>query len=78
MSKMNFPQFRKLSNNKAFYTILDERNFIEYQVIGTKIMKYTFKAEKYPEILRIKEMLSLELEGIMKSSEEEFNQFFRV
>lgn len=67
---MNFPQFRKLSNNKAYYKIIDDRNFIEYQVIGTKIMKYNFKVDKYPEILRIKEMLDLSIEGIEMCSTE--------
>jgi hypothetical protein len=31
---MKFPQYRKLSNEKSFYRIDDERTFFEIQVIG--------------------------------------------
>ena len=38
--------------------------FIELQFIGNKVLKHTIEANQYPEILRIKDMLDLTLEGI--------------
>jgi hypothetical protein len=59
MNKDNlFPQFRKLSNEKAFYKIIDELNFEEIQLVGSKKLIYKTYAEQYPEILRIQDMLN--------------------
>ena len=69
---MHFPEYRKLGNDRAYYKIVDERNFIEIQVLGRKIIKYEFTAEKYPEILRIQDMLNCD-QGFEMSSESEFN-----
>lgn len=64
MNKDNlFPQFRKLSNEKAFYKIIDERNFEEIQLVGSKKLIYQTYAEQYPEILRIQDMLNC-LDGL--------------
>jgi len=71
----DFPQFRKLSNSKTYYKIIDERNFEEKMVMGKNIMEFKVNATKYPEMLRIKEMLELE-EPYILSSEEEFNSLF--
>ena len=54
---MDFPQYRKLMNDKSFYCILDGRTFEEIQIIGSKAVLYNFKAVQYPEMLRIKDML---------------------
>ena len=61
MSKdIDFPQYRKLSNEKVFYKILSDRKFIEIQRMGSKAFLYEFDATKYPEILKIQDMLNLE------------------
>lgn len=52
-----FPQFRKLSNEKHFYKILSEREFEEIRFIGTTKKHHVFEAHQYPEMLRIKDML---------------------
>ena len=52
-----FPQYRKLSNGKAYYKIVNERNFEEIQLIGTIKMNYKIEAKQYPEILKIQDML---------------------
>lgn len=70
---MDFPQYRKLSNDKAYYEILNDREFNEIQVIGKRAFMYNHKAEKYPEILRVKEMLDGSLEEIVSSSMQEFS-----
>jgi hypothetical protein len=53
-----FPQFRKTSDSKNYYKILSENEFIQIQRIGSKLKKYYFKVDKYPELLFIKDMLS--------------------
>ncbi len=68
----DFPQYRKLNNEKAFYKIVDDRHFDEIQRIGSRILRYSFHAEKYPEILRIQDMLDFS-DGYLLSNEEEFN-----
>jgi hypothetical protein len=68
----DFPQYRKLSNNKVFYRILDDRHFDEIQIIGTKAQLRNVVAEQYPEILRIQDMLSYGIPGFVASNEEEF------
>ena len=67
----DFPQYRKLFNEKAFYKIIDDRHFEEIQLVGSRKMTYSFTAEKYPEILRIQDMLNLE-SGYLECSPEEF------
>lgn len=69
----DFPQYRKLSNDKTFYKILSDRLFEEVQLMGTKVLRYSVEAKQYPEILKIQDMLQLE-EPYLIISEEEFTQ----
>jgi len=69
----DFPQYRKLSNDKTFYKILSDRLFEEVQLMGTKVLRYSVEAKQYPEILKIQDMLQLE-ETYLTISEEEFTQ----
>jgi hypothetical protein len=71
---MEFPQYRKLSNDKSYYRIESLKQFVEIQRIGSRLVKHCIRAEQYPEMLRIREMLSLEIEGIELLSEFEFDQ----
>jgi hypothetical protein len=66
----DFPQYRKLSNDKTFYKIQSERLFEEVQLMGSKVFRYRVEAKQYPEILKIKEMLKLEEPYLMLSAEE--------
>jgi len=66
----DFPQYRKLSNDRCFYEILDERTFREIQLIGKRAVLHLVKAEQYPEILRIMDMLALQDPYLMSNSEE--------
>jgi hypothetical protein len=70
---MDFPQYRKLTNEKAFYRINDARNFDEIQRIGARVNIYHFHAEQYPEILLIQDMLDL-TESYLVSTKREFEQ----
>ena len=54
---MIFPQYRKLSNHKSFYKIVSKEFFEEIQLVGAVRVKTQTTATKYPEILRINDML---------------------
>jgi len=68
----DFPQFRKLSNEKVFYRIRDDRNFDEIQLIGMRAMWFSMEAKQYPEILKIQDLLRC-TEGVLPSKQEEFD-----
>lgn len=70
---MDFPQYRKLSNEKVFYKIIDDRHFDEVQIVGSKAFYFSHKAEQYPEILRIQDMLS-QAEHFLISGADEYEQ----
>ncbi len=72
---MEFPQYRRLSNHKSFYRIDSNERFVEIQVIGTRCFSHDVQAKQYPEILRIKEMLKYQIDGLEQSSEEEFTSY---
>ncbi|GAB5419210.1 MAG: hypothetical protein Crog4KO_25550 [Crocinitomicaceae bacterium] len=67
----DFPQYRKLSNEKVFYRIRDDRNFDEIQLIGSRATWFSMEAKQYPEILRIQDLLNGS-EGVVSSSQDEF------
>jgi hypothetical protein len=71
MAAVVFPQFRKLSNDKSFYKIVDNRHFEEKQCIGKQVFSLKITAEQYPEIIRIQDMLSC-ADGFVLSTEVEF------
>jgi hypothetical protein len=66
---MDFPQYRRYSNNSSYFKIVDERNFIELQFVGEKVLQHHIHALQYPEMLRIQEMLDCSLDGIEVVSE---------
>ena len=68
-----FPQYRKLVNEKAFYKIIDARNFEEIQLIGSKIKLFQIRASQYPEILKIDDMINLTTDNYLYSSGNEWN-----
>ena len=69
----DFPQFRKLSNDKVFYKIVNNREFDEIQVVGTLAQLFKIEAKQYPEILKIQDMLNYTIEGFVPSTQKEFN-----
>ncbi len=71
MSGLDFPQYRKLANEKSHYEIRDDRHFIEKQIIGKQVFTIEIEAKQYPEILRIQDMLNCE-EGFLLSTKEVF------
>lgn len=71
---MDFPQYRKLSNDKVYYKFTDERNFEEIQIVGSRAFLYQHVAEKYPELLRVKDMLEFQFEGVEETSKAKYNE----
>jgi hypothetical protein len=69
---MDFPQYRRYTNNLSWFKIEDERHFIELQFIGEKVLRYEVHATQYPEMLRIRDMLTYELPGLEPLSPELF------
>ena len=69
----DFPQYRKLSNNKVFYRISNDKYFDEIQLIGSRAQLYRIVANQYPEILRIQDMLGCVDDGFEISSDLEFD-----
>ena len=74
---IDFPQYRKLSNEKVFYKMLSDRKFIEIQRMGTKAFLYEFVASKYPEILKIQDMILLEGDTYLNSNQIEFDSLIK-
>lgn len=68
-----FPQYRKLSNGKHLYKIIDDKNFEEIQLIGSKVKHYKITATQYPEMVRIMDMLNV-VSPFYFSSEEEWSE----
>ncbi|MGJ8661632.1 MAG: hypothetical protein ACSHXL_06315 [Bacteroidota bacterium] len=63
-----------MSNGLRIYKINSSDEFEELQILGTKVYHFTFKAEQYPEKLRIMDMLNL-TEGYVLSDPSEWEQF---
>ena len=68
---MSFPIYRKLSNGKSFYQIESDKVFTEVQLLGKKVFKHRIEAKKYPELLRIQDMIELKFDFVT-SDETEF------
>jgi hypothetical protein len=54
---MHFPQYRKYSNNKSYFKITSDSEFMEVQYVGSKKLIHEIKAIAYPEKLMIRDML---------------------
>jgi len=57
---MDFPVYLKFNNDKHFFKILSQTEFEEITVIGAKYDVFLFKAEIYPDKVRIQDMLKNE------------------
>ena len=57
---MEFPQYRKYSNDKGFFKILSEEEFEEIQILGSRKIKTSFKASTFVDRNLIQDMLNCE------------------
>lgn len=70
--KNDYPIYRKLSNNRSFYKVVDSKNFEEIQIIGKKRRHQLIEAKQYPELLFIQDLIAFNHLGILESSEKEW------
>lgn len=69
---MELPVYRKLANGASIYRIEAEDRFTELQRVGTSWLVHTVLAERYPERVRIVELLEARGEEVLLASPEEF------
>jgi hypothetical protein len=70
-----FPQFRKLSNEKSYYRIDSAQELTEIQRIGEKYTVHRLLARILPEKLLIADLLAADSGNYVKIGAEEFRQF---
>lgn len=71
----NFPYYRKLSNGRIYYKILDSNHFEEIQLLGNKQLFHQIEAVQYPEKLKIMDLLALENPVYLEATEQEWQMF---
>jgi hypothetical protein len=71
---IQFPQYRKYSNNKNFFKINSPKEFEEIQVIGRKKLHRTVVATQFPEMNLIIDLVTFANEFIINSSQNEFDE----
>jgi|JI10StandDraft_1071094.scaffolds.fasta_scaffold67042_2 hypothetical protein len=71
---IQFPQYRKYSNNKNFFKINSPKEFEEIQVIGSKKLHRKVVATQFPEMNLIIDLVTLANEFILRSDEGEFEE----
>ena len=69
---MDFPVYRKYTNNQSYFIITSENSWIELKKVGSKYLKFEFIANQFPEKLFIKDLLDL-IEGVESSSQTEID-----
>ncbi|MFY8185963.1 MAG: hypothetical protein ACOVLD_07865 [Bacteroidia bacterium] len=71
---IQFPQYRKYSNNKNFFKIISPKEFEEIQVIGSKKLHRNVVANQFPEMNLIIDLVTFANEFILNSSQNEFDE----
>ncbi|MCB9195580.1 MAG: hypothetical protein H6600_01075 [Flavobacteriales bacterium] len=54
---IEFPVYRKYTNSKTYFKVINEKCFEEFHFIGDRIFNHTINAIQYPEQLRILDMI---------------------
>ncbi|HBW86005.1 MAG TPA: hypothetical protein DEF82_04470 [Crocinitomicaceae bacterium] len=55
---MEFPVYRKINNDKSYYKIISNLEFIEIQIIGKSHFKNHFRISHYPDKLFLLDVIS--------------------
>lgn len=74
---IQFPQYRKYSNNKNFFKIISPKEFEEIQVIGSKKLHRKVLATQFPEMNLIIDLVTIENEFVLNSNREEFESIHK-
>jgi hypothetical protein len=73
---IDFPVYRKFSDNKNFYKIHSPKNFLEIKLMGKYYFKNEIEAKRFPEILLIDDMIKLEVGAWIAIDESEFEEYY--
>ena len=74
---MEFPQYRISTNGKNLYRIESLKAFTELQYIGERVQSFHVKAESYPEMVRIRELLEMSNGACQEMDGERFERLIR-
>ena len=66
-----FPVYRKYTNNKNYFKIINTNEFTEVSVIGKQVLIKKTEAKIYPDKLFILDLINC-ISPILKISEDEF------
>ena len=69
---MQFPIYRKYSNNKVFFKVISNEAFDEITLIGDKSVLQHIKAITYAEKLYIMDMIEMRENSWIESNQSEF------
>jgi hypothetical protein len=72
-----FPVYRKYTNNKNYFKIINENEFMEISVIGKQVIIKKTEAKIYHDKLFILDLISCNT-FILKISEEEFTSIEKL
>jgi hypothetical protein len=75
---MEFPQYRKYSNDKGFFKVLSFESFEEIQIMGSKSIHTAFEAKTFVDRNLIQDMLDCADEGWEFINETEFERVLRT
>jgi len=71
---IQFPQYRKYSNNKNFFKLISVKEFEEIQVVGSKTLFRKITAIQFPEMNLIADLCFYATEFIINSNECEYEK----
>ena len=74
---MQFPVYRKYSNESSYFIIHSLTEWTEYKKFGKNIVEHHFVATQFPEKLLIQDLINLQ-EGVLTSCAEEIAQIKKV
>ena len=72
---LDFPQYRKLSNDKSYYKICSVHQMQEVQVSGSRFSVHELHAKILPERLLITDILNNDNGHFLTISEQEYQEF---
>ena len=75
---MEYPLYRKYSNERSYFKVESNREFIQLQRIGKRVLEQRVIAKQYPELLLIRSLISMEEPHIISSDQLEFDSIFKM
>ena len=75
---MDFPAYRRYSNGKSYFLVINLNSMVEVQIIGRYFTIHRLKAKILPERLLISDILEAGNEHIERVSSEEYHAFLEA